>query len=142
MAIDISVIKEMLKKDPRNVRRLDDLASRLMIHPETLRKALWRNWQLNFSDLWNDAAEEKMKELLLTMDDQCKYISLQVGFRDDVGPRFFKRRTGMTMVEFRLTMRHTVVPQGVDDTKKGNGSRPARANRQNQPSKSTSRVNL
>jgi AraC-like DNA-binding protein len=43
----------------------------------------------------------RMKEMLQDRDTLCKVVCLELGLREDVGSRIFKRETGMTMQEFR-----------------------------------------
>lgn len=101
--IDAESVKKWIDENLSTIQRVEDVARGLRCHPETLRKKFHRTH--NGQSLWEYVLRcrlEKMKHLLRTTDAKCVAICYEVGIlREDEGLRFFKRRTGMTMSEYR-----------------------------------------
>lgn len=101
--IDAESVKRWIEENLSTIRRVEDVARGLRMHPETLRKAFQR--KNNGQSLWEYVLRrrlERMKHLLRTTDMKCLAICYEVGImREDEGSRFFKRRTRMTMKQYR-----------------------------------------
>ena len=102
MSLDMTRVKTLVWTTLRGTRRIGDIADRLHVSQETLRKAFRRAEGVPLSTFIARARVEQAKRLLLDSELRCFEICYQVGYsREDVGARAFKRITGMTMLEYR-----------------------------------------
>jgi AraC-like DNA-binding protein len=106
MNFDTSRVKSLVWTTLRGTRRIGDIADRLHISQETLRKAFRREEGIPLSTFIARARVEQAKRLLVDSELRCFEICYQVGYsREDVGARAFKRATGMTMLQYRRSGR-------------------------------------
>ena len=102
MPIDTSKVKKLIQENLKQIHTVRDLAERLRVSPETLRKDFSRKERVALSRYVIHAKIEEMKRRLATTDDRCFEICYDVGFqREDTGAKVFKRLTGRSMEEFR-----------------------------------------
>ena len=101
MAIDIEGVKLIIARNIRHIHTVDDVAKRMNVSQETMRKTFYRASQINLSEFISKIRVERMKQQLLETDESCKVICMDAGSRDDAGGRLLKKLTGMTMGEFR-----------------------------------------
>lgn len=84
------------------IETIADIAAQFEVSEETLRKAFARTEGVPLSDYLRKKRVDVMKHLLTTTDLKCYTICQQVGItREDTGVKLFKRKTGMTMDEYR-----------------------------------------
>lgn len=84
------------------IETIADIAAQFEVSEETLRKAFARTEGVPLSDYLRKKRVDVMKHLLTTTDLKCYAICQQVGItREDTGVKLFKRKTGMTMDEYR-----------------------------------------
>jgi AraC-like DNA-binding protein len=111
MAIDIAQVKQWIELNIKDVHTLEDVAKQWHCSAETLRKEFWRNEGRNLSDFIIESRIRRAKKLLIETDLLCKEVCFEAGFcRDDSGAEVFKRRVGMTMMQFRT--KHRIVKTG------------------------------
>ncbi len=102
MAFDTHVVKRLIRENLKAIHTVEDVARRINISPETLRKEFWRLERITLGDFITNSKVEEAKRLLIETDLLCKEICYEVGFRrEDSGETSFKKRTGMSMQEFR-----------------------------------------
>jgi AraC-like DNA-binding protein len=82
---------------------INDVANAFAMSPETLRRTFSRQEHEALGHFIKTEKISKMKELLRNTEKKCFEIALcDLGFRrEDVAARFFKRATGVTMLEYR-----------------------------------------
>jgi len=106
MAIDIGAVTAMMSEGLKSIRHVKDVADALNVSAETLRKEIVRRTRKSFSDHLTELRIDKMKRMLVETDQRCFEICFDVGFqREDTGAKFFKRMTGVTMEQFRESVR-------------------------------------
>ena len=101
MMIDIPQVKSFVSSNLNSVRKTQQVATQLNCSLERLKKTFLKNEKVSLSWYIRESRVSRMKERLLTSNDPCKVICLDLGLREDVGSRLFKNSTGMTMEEFR-----------------------------------------
>lgn len=102
MPVDTRAIKRLVRENLNELNTIEDVARRMNLSPESVRKEFWRRERVSLKDFIIDCKIEEAKRLLIETDLLCKEICLEVGFeREDSGTEMFKRRTGMSMKEFR-----------------------------------------
>jgi len=103
MAIDLTEVKNLISREYHTLGTLSDVANRLGISSETLRKDFFRKEGIHLSHFLMIVKIERAKELLIYQPNlYCFEVSSAVGFsREDVGGHVFKRLVGMSMTEFR-----------------------------------------
>lgn len=101
MATDINVVKEFIHNHILEVKTLKELAARLSLCPETLRKDFLRKERVQISSFLLSERINKMKQLLEESDLRCFEICAQFGIREDSGAKTFKRVVGMSMQAYR-----------------------------------------
>jgi len=106
MPFNAEEVKLFIRENIKAVHGEKDVARHFGKSVETLRKHFSRNGVVNLSDFISDIRLETMKRLLVETDLPCKEICFEAGFRrEDTGPKFFKRMTGMTMTGYRKETR-------------------------------------
>lgn len=117
---DMERVKAFVRASMSQIRSIDDIAKAFNMSQETLRKNFVRLEKTRLSQFVSEARVEEMKRLLSVTAQRCREICLGVGFaREEVGERAFKRRVGMTMMEFRKA--GPIRSHGKDSGHKGNG---------------------
>lgn len=101
LSIDIPKIKIIIDRNLKKIHTIKDVAKEAKVSAETLRKDFLRKEHLGLSHYIVHVKIQKIKEKLATTDEKCLSICLDLGLREDVGARLFKKHTGTTMVEFR-----------------------------------------
>jgi AraC-like DNA-binding protein len=101
MSIDVVQVKSFVSSNLSNVKKTQQVASKLNCSLDKLKKSFYKAEKVSLSRFIRDSRVARMKERLLISEDACKVICLEMGLREDVGSRLFKNSTGMTMEEFR-----------------------------------------
>lgn len=91
---------------------IQDVARELGVCAQTLRKDFVRSEKISLRKYIAGQRVGAMQDLLRRTDLPCMDICRELGCREDVGERFFKRQTGMTMLQFRNVARGAERPQG------------------------------
>jgi AraC-like DNA-binding protein len=91
---------------------IQDIARELGVSAQTLRKDFVRSERISLREYIAGQRVEAMQNLLKTTNLPCMNICRELGCREDVGERFFKRQTGMTMQQFRNAARGAERLQG------------------------------
>jgi methylphosphotriester-DNA--protein-cysteine methyltransferase len=94
------------------IRTIQDVARELGVSAQTLRKDFVRSERISLREYIEARRIESMQDLLKRTDLPCMDICRELGCREDVGERFFKRQTGMTMQQFRSIARRAENLQG------------------------------
>lgn len=105
MPINISVAKTYIEQNLDQVRKAQQVASHLDCSLERLKRSFIRSEKLSISRFIRTSKVARMKLELASSNTPCKVICLDLGLREDVGARLFKRATGMTMENFRKATR-------------------------------------
>jgi AraC-like DNA-binding protein len=117
MPIDIDQVKKMVTSNLSQTRSVKEIATKMNVSIETLRKDFRRKEHEPLSNFITRERLKEMKQLLLTTDLCCNEVCYHLGLRDDSGQKFFRRETGMSMEEFRLQYRkerkNNVIKQGL-----------------------------
>jgi AraC-like DNA-binding protein len=110
MATDIAAVKAWVEQNISEIRSYDDVAQTFMVSRESLRKAFVRKEKTTLTQFIGALKLQRCQELLRSTELLCFQIiyELKLG-RDDVAARWFKRRTGMTMSEYRKNHRNTLI---------------------------------
>jgi transcriptional regulator GlxA family with amidase domain len=103
----VCAIVSFLDRNIQDVHSMKDIATEVKAPLETIRKSFYRATMVNLSHYVSLARIEKAKWMLSQTDMPCKMICFEVGVREDVGARLFRRITGMNMSEFRNKCRST-----------------------------------
>jgi AraC-like DNA-binding protein len=123
---DMERVKAFVRASIRQIRSIDDIAKAFNLSQETLRKDFVRHEKTRLSQFVSEARVEEMKRLLSVTAQRCSEICLGVGFaREEVGERVFKRRVGMTMMEYRKSGQPQTREEGTGDGR--NQSDPAKS---------------
>jgi AraC-like DNA-binding protein len=102
MAVDTQAVKRLIQENLKVIHTVEDVARRINISPETLRKEFWRQEKITLGDFITNSKVEKAKRLLIETDWLCKEVCYEAGFRrEDSAETSFRRRTGLSMQEFR-----------------------------------------
>lgn len=103
MSIDTSLLKNWIRENPEKAVSAKIVAAHFGINERTLHTEFLRMERTRIGAFISDVRLEAVKNMLLTTDKRCFEIAHQFTFgREDVLSRWFKRRTGMTMQEFRM----------------------------------------
>jgi AraC-like DNA-binding protein len=105
MPIDINEVKAIVVNNLSQVRSVKEIANKMSVSIETLRKDFRRKELEPISNFLTRERLKEMKRLLLKTDLCCCEVCYHLGLRDDSGQKFFRRETGMSMEEFRLQHR-------------------------------------
>jgi two-component system, response regulator YesN len=105
MAIDIDQVKAIVTNNLSQTRSVKEIANKMSVSIETLRKDFRRKEHEPISDFITREKLKEMKRLLLKTDLCCYEVCYHLGLRDDSGQKFFRREMGMSMEEFRLQYR-------------------------------------
>lgn len=105
MAINTPEVKLFVEQNIKDVKTIQCVAEKLNVPYDTLRKSFLRVERIPLADYITMKKVQAMKELLLMADHPCFYICYEFGYREDSGAKIFKKRTGMTMLEFRRKFR-------------------------------------
>ena len=108
MPIDIQEVKTLVTNNLSQMRSVKEIANTLSVSVETLRKCFRRKEHEPLSDFLTRERLNEMKRLLLNTNLRCCEICFHLGLRDDSGHKFFRRKTGMAMEEFRMQTRNAV----------------------------------
>ena len=87
------------------IRTIQDVARELGVSAQTLRKDFVRSERVSLREYIEVQRVGAMQDFLKRTDLSCMNICRELGCREDVGERFFKRQTGMTMRQFRSIAR-------------------------------------
>jgi len=102
MSIDTTHLKHWIRDNPENAPSAKVVAAQHGMSIDTLRSEFHRKEGITIAAFISEVRLEEVKKLLRTTDTRCFEIASQFTFgREDVLSRWFKRRTGMTMQEFR-----------------------------------------
>jgi AraC-like DNA-binding protein len=102
MPIDIQEVKTTVTNNLSQIRSVKEIANRMNVSIETLRKCFRRTENEPLHDFLARERLKEMKRLLLKTNLCCCEICYHLGLRDDSGHKFFRRETGMAMEEFRV----------------------------------------
>ncbi len=80
MPIDIDMIKEFIRMNLKDIRRVEDVAASLNIPADTLRKRFKRKERIPLSHFIQCEKIEKIKSKLLETGEKCLTICLDVGW--------------------------------------------------------------
>ena len=105
MPIDIQQVKMLVTNNRSRIRSVKEIAYTMNVSAETLRKCFRRIEHEPLSAFITRERLKEMKRLLLKTNLCCCEICYQLGLRDDSGHRFFRRKSGMAMEEFRMQNR-------------------------------------
>jgi AraC-like DNA-binding protein len=105
MTIDTEEVKTLITKNLSQVRSVKEIACKMGVSVETLRKKYRRKEHEPLSNFIIRARLTEMKRLLIKTDLSCCEICFHLGLRDDSGEKFFRRETGMAMEKFRIQHR-------------------------------------
>lgn len=97
----MQTVKNFLGFNISRVNTIADIAEKMNVSPETLRKAFLREEKMPLSEFISRMRVEVMKEYLRIGDEPCQNICFNAGLREDSGARLFKKITGMTMKQYR-----------------------------------------
>jgi YesN/AraC family two-component response regulator len=106
MPIDIQEVKTFVTNNLSHMRSVKEIANTMSVSVETLRKCFRRKEHEPLSDFLTRERLNEMKWLLLKTNLRCCEICFHLGLRDDSGHKFFRRKTGMAMEEFRMQNRN------------------------------------
>ena len=106
MPVNISEVKGFIGQNLVKIKTIKDVARGIGLSPDSLRKDFFRTTHQNLSEYILAVRIDKMKKRLLNSKDPCKIICIEVGCREDVGSRLFKRIVGISMNEFRHRYYH------------------------------------
>lgn len=95
-------ILSLLLNQISKVHSIEDIAFIINRSSETIRKDFYRSTSINLSDCISLVRVELMKRMLVETEKLCKNICFEVGCREDVGAKLFKKLNGMSMNEFRM----------------------------------------
>ncbi|MFA6468749.1 MAG: helix-turn-helix domain-containing protein [Bacteroidota bacterium] len=101
MAVDTTNVKLFVDQNIKEVKTIHNVARKLNMSYDTLRKSFLRKEQVPLADYITMRKVQAMQEFLLLRDDPCFYVCYEFGYREDSGAKIFKKKTGMTMREFR-----------------------------------------
>jgi AraC-like DNA-binding protein len=102
MPFNPEAVKHFVCENIKSIRGENDVARHFGKSVETIRKDFSRNGRVNLSYFISDVRLETMKRLLEETNLPCKEVCFEAGFRrEDTGSKFFKRKTTMTMTEYR-----------------------------------------
>lgn len=100
--IEVESIKSFIRQNYSDIRGVEDIADRLDISYETLRKTFRRDASITLKRFLRLVRVEEMKEQLQETDKYCYEICYAVGYVNaETGEKVFKQITGMTMSKFR-----------------------------------------
>ena len=105
MPIDIQEVKTIVTNNLSHMRSVKEIANTMSVSIETLRKCFRRKEHEPLSAFLTRERLKEMKRLLLKTNLRCCEICFHLGLRDDSGHKFFRRKTGMAMEEFRAQNR-------------------------------------
>ncbi|HXF90487.1 MAG TPA: helix-turn-helix domain-containing protein [Candidatus Nitrosotenuis sp.] len=83
------------------VSTVEDVAELVNLSVETVRRKFARAEGITLGRYIDLCKIVAMAEQLILSDEPCKLICYELGLRDDVGAKLFKKHTGMTMQQFR-----------------------------------------
>ena len=106
MTTDIHHVKSYIREHILELKTLKEIAARLNVCAETLRKEFLRSENIVISDFISDERIGKMKQLLETTDLRCFEICYMFGVREDSGAATFKRMVGISMESYRMIIRN------------------------------------
>jgi AraC-like DNA-binding protein len=106
MTIDTEEVKTVITKNLSQVRSVKEIAYKMGVSVETLRKNYRRKEHEPISNFLIRVRLNEMKRLLIKTDLSCCEICFHLGLRDDSGEKFFRRETGMSMEKFRIQYRN------------------------------------
>jgi two-component system response regulator YesN len=97
------MVKAFIENNLANIRRAEDVASKLGLKYETLRKSFRRREMMTIGRYITLRRVERAKRLLLERPDlYCYHVCDEVGFSNEIqGEKCFKALTNMTMREYR-----------------------------------------
>ncbi len=101
MPINISNVKAFIIKNIFELKSLKEVAAKLNLSQETLRKEFHRQDHRQISHFILAQRIEAMERLLVETDLQCLEICNLFEIREDSGDTTFKKVVGMTMGEYR-----------------------------------------
>ena len=101
MATDINYVKSYIMEHLLEIKTLKEVAAKLNISAETLRKDFLRKENTLISEFITNQRIAKMKYLLETTELRCFEICFMFGLREDSGETTFKRMVGMSMEAYR-----------------------------------------
>ncbi|GEM_PF-5891352 len=101
MAIKIDEVKTYIQEHILELKTLKEIAAKLHVSAETLRKDFLRKENTLISDYISNQRIAKMKYLLETTELRCFEICFMFGLREDSGETTFKRVVGMSMESYR-----------------------------------------
>jgi AraC-like DNA-binding protein len=101
MATDINYVKSYILEHLLELKTLKEVAAKLNISAETLRKDFLRKENTLISEFITNQRIAKMKYLLETTELRCFEICFMFGLREDSGETTFKRVVGMSMESYR-----------------------------------------
>lgn len=110
MAIDIDRVKSYIEEHILEFKTLKEVAAKLDISAETLRKDFLRKENVLISDFISNQRIAKMKYLLETTELRCFEICFMFGLREDSGETTFKRVVGMSMESYRAFSQRSKPP--------------------------------
>lgn len=107
MPINIEEVKRCINDNLKDIKLIDDVADRLSISVETLRKEFLQKEKKSLHDYIEETRVERAKHMLVTTDSRCFEICFEVGYRrEDTGAKAFKQLTGLRMEDFRARYRN------------------------------------
>ncbi len=102
MQYDHEKMKRWLLENIGKSPCLQEIAGEFKLSPESLRKYFRQLERKPISKFLDEARLRQMQEKLLTTNRYCYEIADDFKFSNDANAaRWFKRKTGMTMMEFR-----------------------------------------
>ena len=101
MATDINAVKQFIHDHIFEVKTLKEVAAKLSLCPETLRKDFLRKERIQISLFLLTERINKMKQMLEESSLRCFEICAQFGIREDSGGTTFKRVVGISMEAYR-----------------------------------------
>jgi len=111
MSIQIGSIKQVIEDHLCELRTVSDVAKAADVSCETLKKTFRRAVGIPLSNYIIDVRISRMKDLLAHQNLSCFQICYNVGFkREDTGSKVFKRKMGMTMLEYRRRFSNGATP--------------------------------
>jgi AraC-like DNA-binding protein len=111
--LPVIYVKKYIASHLPAIHTIQDVARELGVSAQTLRKDFVRTEKISLREYIAGQRVESMRDLLKRTDLSCVDICRELGCREDVGERFFKRHTGMTMRQFRSMLRGTQNLQGL-----------------------------
>ncbi len=108
--MDIEDIKCYVEENVAAIGEVRDIASKFGASADGLRKMFRRSVGIPLSEYIILKRIAAAKTFLEQTDMPCFQVCFKVGFaREDSGLRTFKRRVGMTMIQYRLASRQKPV---------------------------------